>query len=174
MILSRTAVGVKVSSGEAQSDDVEALGQQAVLYHARILERSVTDAVDYWLLGRVLLRARSKFKKGEWYAWLKQHEIGRHRADRARLLAAAFASVRQMEGLTLEESLALAKQSRPPALEKLARKLGRRLDDLARTIERTADESKALAQERNSLLAKAERLTEAIEYFRRTCDASPD
>jgi hypothetical protein len=152
--------------------DVEALGQQAKLYHARIVEHSIAATLDYWLLGRVLLRARGNFKRGRWYVWLEQHEISEDRADRARLLAAAFSSAEEFAGLTVEDARALAKRRRPPVAQKLGKKLRRRLDDLARSIERTADESEAMADERASLLAKADRLAQAIDYFRRACAAT--
>jgi hypothetical protein len=86
--------------------DIARLAREARLYDARIVGRSVTSAHDYWLLGRALQRARGNFKRGKWCAWLKQQEIGQDRADRARVLAAAFASAKQIKGLTLEEALA--------------------------------------------------------------------
>jgi hypothetical protein len=85
------------------------------------------------------------------------------------LLAAAFTSPDEFQGLTLEEALASAHGRRPPTQQKLAKRLRRRLDALARSIERTADESAALTDERASLLLKLDRLAQAIDYFRRAC-----
>jgi hypothetical protein len=161
----------------APTRDLEALGQQAKLHHDRIVGRSITAARDYWLLGSVLEDARDAFRKGrtgektkgKWYQWLKKHTISRHRADRARLLAAAFSTLQDLEGLTLEDGMALARQHRSHSGQKLAKRLRRRLDDIAKSIERTADEAESLGQERADLLAKADRLAQAIVYFRRTC-----
>ena len=154
--------------------DIDALGRQARLYHTRIVKRSISDAVDYWLLGGVLRQARGNFKKGNWYAWLKEQEISEDRADRARLLARVFDSPEEFKGLTVEEATALAKRRKPATSQQLVKKLRRRLDDLARSIERTADESELLADQRASLLVKADRLALAIDYFRRACSPHVD
>lgn len=152
--------------------DINELGRRAKDHHQRIVARAREAARDYWLLGSVLNLAKPKFKKGQWYAWLGTLEISRHRADRGRLLARAFKSPDALDTLTIEEAEALAKRIRPPAARKLAKKLRRRLGNLAKSIVRTADESAALGDARGDLLAHADRLAEALDYFRGACAKS--
>ena len=164
------------STPSASAADLDALGERAKRYDHRIVARSVDTARDYWRLGRILEAAREivrkRKKKGLWYRWLEQHALSRHRADRARLLATAFDTPAELHNLTVEEATALAKRRRPPAAQKLAKKLRRRLDEMAKAIDRSAADAEALADEHISLLASADRLTDAISRFRRKCQAS--
>jgi len=148
--------------------DLVRLGRRADFEGKQITACEIDAAPHYWVIGKVLPLAKRHVDHGQWGHWLKAHGIDRARAYRARLLAGAFASLDQLDGLTLREALKLALASRDVSPTDEKAKIRRRLKVVNRILLAIADNVELL-RDREGLSGLVERCEQALACVRLAC-----
>jgi hypothetical protein len=150
--------------------DLGRLGRRADFEGEQITACEIDAAPHYWIMGKVLPLAKCGVAHGGWGHWLRAHGIDRNRAYRARLLAAGFASLDQLEGLTLREAMKLALAARgvkPQDVKRIAR---RALTAMGKTLLRIQHEVKA-PEDRAGLLPLIQAVEHGMASLRRAWEA---
>ncbi len=146
------------------------LGRRLELEDERIRDKEIEVTPHYWYLGRILALARPSLAHGQVTPWQEAHGIKPNHAYRGRLLAAFFASPRDLDGLTLNEALKLAEDARDHTPLEAKRKVRRHLAALNKTIGAIRDEIGAL-RDRSGLLDLLEAPERNLASMRRVCCA---
>jgi hypothetical protein len=148
---------------------VEELRARAQFEDAHVKRRDASVTPHYWFLGKALLAAREHFHRGEWKLWIEQCEIEYTRAKRGMQFARVFASLKELEGLTLTEAIQRAKRTnRRQRASGAKRLLRKKLKQTVKTLE-TAAKQLGTLEERADLLPIACEVGAAAEALRRAC-----
>jgi hypothetical protein len=150
--------------------DLGRLGRRADFEGEQIAGCEIDAAPHYWIIGVVLRLAKPGVAHGQWGHWLKAHGIDASRAYRARLLAAAFASLDQLEGLTLREAMRLALAARDTAPTDVKRDACRRLRAVARSLAKIQEDVKNL-EDRAPFLPLIQAVEQGLASLRSACEA---
>jgi hypothetical protein len=150
--------------------DLGRLGRRADFEGEQIAACEIDAAPHYWIIGVVLRLAKPGVAHGQWGHWLKAHGIDASRAYRARLLAAAFASLDQLEGLTLREAIKLALAARDTAPPDVKRDACRRLRAVTRSLAKIREDVKDL-EDRAPFLPLIQAVEQGLASLRSACEA---
>jgi hypothetical protein len=150
--------------------DLGRLGRRADFEGEQIAGCEIDAAPHYWIIGVVLRLAKPGVAHGQWGHWLKAHGIDASRAYRARLLAAAFASLDQLDGLTLREAIKLALAARGAGPQDAKRNARRALTAMSKTLLRIQHEVET-PEDRASLLPLIQAVEHALASLRSACEA---
>jgi len=150
--------------------DLGRLGKRADFEGEQIAACEIEAAPHYWIIGVVLRLAKPGVAHGQWGHWLKAHGIDASRAYRARLLAAAFASLDQLDGLTLREAIKLALAARGAGPQDAKRNARRALTAMSKTLLRIQNEVET-PEDRASLLPLIQAVEHALASLRSACEA---
>ncbi len=151
--------------------DLVRLGRRADFEGKQITVCEIDAAPHYWVIGKVIPLAKRDVDHGQWGHWLKAHGIDRARAYRARLLAGAFASLDQLDGLTLREAMKLALAGRDVKPTDMKRLALRRLKAVSEMLRKIEGDAKSL-KNRGALLPMIQVVEKSLASLRAACQTA--